>query len=448
MKTKLSCGETLLVGATLFGMFFGAGNVIFPIHMGQEAGANSWWAALGFILTGVGIPILAVGAIAVSHSTGLFGLARHVGRGWAYFFTCLLYLTIGPFFAIPRTAATSFTSSLPVIPGTSLQLNQLLFSVVFFVIVLFFSLKPSGIMTWIGKIFVPIFLVFLAILMVVALLNPSTPYSSVTPDAVYSSNPFFHGFLDGYNTMDAIAGLAFGIVVVDSIHSLGVRKDTDVAKSALKAGVVTAILMGVIYIGTTFMGAQSLGFTELSEEGGTAFAQVADHYFGRVGAWLLAVTITVACMKTAIGLVISCSEAFVKMFPHALSYRGWVIAFTLFSLVVTNVGLAQLIEYAVPVLMLLYPLGITLIVLGLASHAINFAHSVFVGATAGALIGAIPDFLSRLPFGPDVSAFASAIPLGSLGLGWIVPTIIGALIGTGVAASRSEFRRSSDALNE
>ena len=165
MKQKLSFKEYVYVASMLFGMFFGAGNLIFPVYMGQVAGRNVWPAIVGFLVTGVGLPLLGVAALGISRSSGLFDLSRKVGRPYAYFFTCALYLTIGPFFAIPRCATTSFTVGLEqVLPnGGSSRVYLLLFSLLFFAATLFFSLRPGKILTYVGKILTPCFLAFLAI---------------------------------------------------------------------------------------------------------------------------------------------------------------------------------------------------------------------------------------------------------------------------------------------
>lgn len=175
MKGKhLSLKQRLLVAATLFGMFFGAGNLIFPVHLGQLAGHNLVPATVGFILTAVGIPILGVAAIGNTHSDGLQALASKVGGRYGCYFTCLLYLTIGPCFAIPRCATTSFTTGIAPMLGNAVseRMTLFLFSAVFFALVLLFSLRPGNITLWIGKIINPLFLFFLGILIVSALLHP------------------------------------------------------------------------------------------------------------------------------------------------------------------------------------------------------------------------------------------------------------------------------------
>lgn len=186
-QTCLSHKQRLLVAGTLFGMFFGAGNLIFPVHLGQLAGRQFLPATIGFILTAVGIPILGVAAIGNTHSEGLQDLSRRIGRRYSYFFTCLLYLTIGPFFAIPRCATTSFTAGVRPLLGTQLseQTMLLLFSLIFFGLVFVFSIRPGSITLWIGKIINPLFLLFLGVLIVTALLHPSIAVSGAVPDASY-----------------------------------------------------------------------------------------------------------------------------------------------------------------------------------------------------------------------------------------------------------------------
>ena len=199
MHRKLSAKQYILLASMLFGMFFGAGNLIFPVSMGQQAGSNLWPAAIGFCLTGVGLPLLGIAAMGISRSEGLFDMCSKVSRPYSYFFTCLLYLSIGPLFAIPRTATVSFSVGiLPLIPEGSSSLVLCIFSALFFAIVLFFSLRPSGIMTWIGKILNPLFLLFLGILTVTALLNPMGSLTSAAPSGNYVSQSFFQGFLDAF----------------------------------------------------------------------------------------------------------------------------------------------------------------------------------------------------------------------------------------------------------
>ena len=429
-KKTLSMKETIVVASTLFGMFFGAGNLIFPVHLGQMAGSNSWPAIIGFCITAVTIPILAVAAIGNTHSDNLLQLASKAGSKYGRIFTAALYLTIGPFFAIPRCASVSYTTGVAPLVGDKGQwIAQLIFTFIFFAVVMFFSLRPSGITTWIGRIINPIFLAFLAILVVVALINPGASMSEVAPTDAYQSGALFNGFIEGYGTMDAIAGLAFGIVIINVVRDLGVDDDGDVARATVKSGVFTGLLMALIYILTIIMGAQSRGLFELSDNGGIALTQISNHYLGGLGSIVLALTITFACLKTAIGLVTSCGEMFVKVIPGKLNYRGWAMVFTLFSFIVSNVGLTAIINYAVPVLMLLYPLAITLIILALTEGLFGKSKQVYMWVTIGAFIPAVFDFLKALGIGPVATLGSKVFPFFDLGLGWVVPSLVGLVLG-------------------
>lgn len=433
MNHRLSFRQRLLVAVTLFGMFFGAGNLIFPVHLGQLAGSRVIPAMIGFIVTAVTIPILGVAAIGNTHSDGLQTLASKVGKGYGYVFTCLLYLTIGPFFAIPRCATTSFTTGIEPMLRGSASLALLIFSAVFFALVLFFSLRPAGITTWIGKIINPIFLVFLAVLVISALLKPGARAADIAPAAGYESGAFFSALIEGYGTMDAIAGLAFGIVVIDIIRSMGVKADGAVAKDVLRSGILTGLLMAFIYIITILMGAQSRGLFETSDNGGIALAQIAGHYLGGAGSIVLAITITAACLKTSIGLVTSCSDTFVRMFPKGPGYKTWAVIFSVFSFAVSNVGLSKIIEFSLPVLMFLYPLAITLIALALGGKLFDHDRRVYVSVTAFTGVAALFDFVKTLPAGlqiPGVVALGEKIlPWYGLNLGWVVPALIGLVLG-------------------
>ena len=352
MKRSLNRKETVFVASMLFGMFFGAGNLIFPVSMGQLAGSSMWQAAAGFLITGVGLPLLGVAALGISREDGLLGLSSRVGQRYGRFFTCVLYLTIGPFFAIPRCATVSYTVGVErILPGGAQTAALAVFSLLFFAAVLFFSLRPGEILTWIGKVLNPLFLVFLGLLVIRALISPMGRISEAAPEGAYVSGAFFKGFLEGYNTMDALAGLAFGIIVVNVIKNLGVDKPGDVAKSTVKAGIFSSILMAVIYVLVTVVGAQSRGLSAPADNGGEALAMIAEHYFGAAGAVILAATVTVACLKTAVGLITSCSETFSSIFPKGPSYRVWAVLFSTLSFLVANLGLNAIISWSMPVLM-------------------------------------------------------------------------------------------------
>ena len=440
---KLTLRQKILVAGTLFGMFFGAGNLIFPVHLGQMAGQNALPAIIGFIITAVGVPILGV-----THSDGLQTLSGKVGKGYGIFFTCLLYLTIGPLFAIPRCATVSFTTGITPLLGADSpeRLYLLLFSAVFFAFVLFFSLRPGKITVWIGKIINPLFLFFFAALMLAALLAPGAAVSAVEPVEAYRSDAFFPALIEGYGTMDAIAGLAFGIVVIDVIRRMGVDNDDAIAEDVLSSGLLTGALMALIYVVSIVVGAQSRGLFELSENGGIALTQIAGHYLGGVGLFILAFTITFACLKTSIGLVTACAETFSKMTNGKISYRSWAILFTVFSFAVSNIGLSAIIEYSIPMLMLIYPPAIALILLAFLGKFFAHDRTVYIATMIGTWAAAIFDCMKTLPAPVQAAlhldapiAFAAAhLPLFDKNLGWLLPAVIGFAAGMAIRASRRQ----------
>ena len=427
MKERLSLRQLVAVGSMLFGLFFGAGNLIFPAAMGQQAGWNVLTASAGLLITGVGLPLLGVAALGISRCDGLASLSSRVGKGYGLFFTCLLYLTIGPFFAIPRCATVPFeVGVVPAMGGSGSPAALAVFSVVFFAAVLWFSLRPGKILTWVGKVLNPLFLVCLGVLLVTALANPMGSAALVVPAEGYTQAAFVSGFLEGYNTMDALAGLAFGIVVVQVIRGLGVEDPGSIAGNTVLAGCLGCGLMGVIYLAVAVAGAQTRAVYPAASNGGEVLLWMAQHYFGAFGAVILAVTVTFACLKTAVAL-----------FPNGPSYRVWAVGFSLFSCGAANFGLNTILAWATPVLMFLYPLAITLILLSLAGRWFDNDRRVYASVTAFTLAAALLDFCRALPAGARealhlgglLEAAGRWLPLFSLGLGWVCPALVGLALG-------------------
>lgn len=450
MKRSLNRKETVFVASMLFGMFFGAGNLIFPVSMGQLSGNNMWQAAAGFLITGVGLPLLGVVALGISREDGLMGLSSRVGRRYGKFFTCILYLTIGPFFAIPRCATVAYTVGVERIIPDSMQTAVLaVFSLLFFAAVLFFSLRPGEILTWIGKVLNPLFLLFLGLLVIRALLSPMGSISGAAPEGAYAAGAFYQGFLEGYNTMDALAGLAFGIIVVNVIRDLGVENPGDVAKNTVRSGILSSVLMAVIYVLVTVVGAQSRGVFPPSSNGGEALALIAGHYFGPAGAVILAAAVTLACLKTAVGLITSCGETFQKIFPKGPSYRKWAVLFSTLSFLIANLGLDAIVSWSKPVLLFLYPLAITLILLTLFGRLFGNDGRVYRWVTGFTAAAAAVDFINALP-GQVLSALrlektAEAVrdflPFAENGFGWICPALLGLVIGIFYCAYKKSIYR-------
>ncbi|RWZ58021.1 branched-chain amino acid transport system II carrier protein [Halobacillus fulvus] len=437
MQKTPSFSTYAIIGTMLFGMFFGAGNLIFPIQLGQMAGTNFWPALIGFLVTAIGLPFLGILAIGLSGSNGLRDLASRVHPAFGLTFALALYLTIGPFFAIPRTATVPFVVGFePFITPGQVTVWLAVFSFIFFALVYYFSLNPAKIMDYIGKYLTPAFLVFLFILIVTAIVKPMGSFSEPVGD--YTSLAFMTGFTEGYNTMDALASLAFGIVVISAIRRQGIKDRVEIAKATWKSGLFAMGLMALIYGLITYMGASSVPAIGTFDNGGLIFAEVAQYYFGPFGAVLLAIIIVLACLKTSIGLITACSEFFHETFPK-VSYKQFALMLCLISFAFANFGLTNIIQFAVPVLMFLYPLAIVLILLGLSSPLFRHKRGVygasmfltfFVSFIDGysALTDSIPAV--TLPLLESVRSFyLEFLPLYDIGLGWILPAVAGALIG-------------------
>ncbi|MCB5951644.1 branched-chain amino acid transport system II carrier protein [Enterococcus sp. BWT-B8] len=437
MNKKLSWREYLFVGSMLFGLFFGAGNLIFPVHLGQEAGSAVFWANLGFLITGIGLPFLGVIAIGISKSNGLFDLAQRISRPYAIIFTTLLYLTIGPFFALPRLATTSFEIGLaPFIAPQQQPVFLALFSALFFFTAWLFSRKPSKILDYVGKFLNPLFLVLLGILLLLAFIYPLGSAGTAPVSEAYVQHAFFKGFTEGYNTLDALASLAFGIIIVTTIRRMGIEEPNEIARDTIKSGAVSILLMGIIYSLLAYMGAMSMGAFPLSENGGIALAQIANHYLGSWGSLILALIIIIACLKTAIGLITACAETFSELFPQA-GYSTYIIAVSILPCLFANVGLTNIIQFSIPVLMFLYPLAITLMLLVIIGPLFHHRPEVYQMTTYVTLLAALLDALNNSPSFIKDSGFVqnilewagSYLPFFSIGMGWIVPSIIGFIVG-------------------
>ena len=432
MKKNLTLSEKLLVGSLLFGLFFGAGNLIFPLELGQRSGSNITPVTIGFLLSAVSLPILAVVATAASDSESLFDLSKAAGSKFAYFFTTLLYLTIGPGFAIPRTATTTYEV---VFEGNEAFYNSfglLLFSLVFFALVLFFSIKKAKLIDTIGKFMTPIFLVLLSFLLILTIFKPMGTVGVSEPAPKYVASPVAVGFVDGYNTLDAPAGLAFAIIIISSIKEFGVTDKKSMAIETLKSGLVCLIAMSLIYAGLSFMGGAAANILDDYENGAVILAKISEYYLGNLGHILLSIIVFIACLKTAIGLVSACSEMFEEMFNHRLNYKTYCVVFSVVSLLIANLGLKQIVSLSLPVLMFIYPISIVLIALSIVSIFMGkrtFVYKISLAVTGVfALLDflkASPEFISKSSAVTNLLDFASkSLPGFEIGFAWLIPALI------------------------
>ncbi|MFC3039892.1 branched-chain amino acid transport system II carrier protein [Virgibacillus xinjiangensis] len=416
--------DIFIIGFMLFALFFGAGNLIYPPVLGIEAGTAYWPAIFGFILTGVGLPILAVTAISFVKNDAR-ELADRVHPLFGLLFTSTVYLAIGPFFGIPRAATVGYEMSVqPFTDGTS-GTALLIFTLIFFSLVFLVSLNPSRMVDRIGQYLTPILLTAIIGLSIGALLLFDNPAG--TPGQDYASTPLFTGFLEGYLTMDAIAALAFGIIVVNAFKDRGYHSPKQLVPATLKAGLVAGIGLTAVYGVLGWIGSKMAAHGSYTN-GGNILSNAADLIFGSFGTLLLGVIVTLACFTTSVGLVVASGQFFVKVTPF--SYK-WIISIvTVASFLIANQGLETIISISVPVLTFIYPIAIVLILLTFLDKLFGGRKGVYRGAILFTAITSLYDGLTA--FGLELTGITPVmeyLPFFGIGLGWLVPAIIGGLIG-------------------
>lgn len=437
MGKTLSAMEIVFVGLMLFSIFFGAGNLIFPPALGQAAGTQLFPAMAGFLITGVGLPLMGVLAIGVAGGAYTEQIERHVHPKFALALLVVLNLTIGPLFAIPRTGAVAFEVGIrSFLAEDSYAMGQFLYTLCFFGATYFLALNPSKIVDRVGKLLTPLLLLFMALLFVRAFYAPLGTLQP--PVQAYASAPFWQGFQEGYLTMDLLAFIAIGSIVIEAIKAKGVEQPRDIGRLCIVAGLISATLMSLVYLALSYLGASSTSMLGISENGGVILTSVARHYFGATGGLLLALIISVACLTTSCGLASSCAWYFNRISRGRVQYQRLLVAITLFSVLAANVGLTGLIAVSVPFLVALYPVVIVLVILSLAhplfrgrkevyrySLAMTLAFSSFSGLNAAGIpLTLINGWLARY------------VPLYGMNLGWLLPALAGAFLGYAISMRR------------
>lgn len=436
-KSKMSFKDYAVVSSLLFGLFFGAGNLIFPLHLGQLAGHNWVPATLGFLVTGVLLPLLSVLAIAIVKADGVYDVGLPLGTGFALVFMVLIHATIGPLFGTPRTATVAYEVGLKPFLGAGNSWGLLLFSALFFGASFAFSYRENDILSNVGKVLNPLFLALLTLVFLVAFASPLGSTTSAPVTVAYSnfSNALTNGFLEGYNTMDALAGLAFGVTVVTAIQQMGQKDPKSVSLVTAKSGFFSMGAVALIYLLLILLGAMSLGQFKLSPEGGTAFTQIVNAYAGPVGQAVLATLLTVTCLTTAVGLVAAFAQDFHNHFPK-VSYHVWLFLSCLASFLTANFGLETIIAWSTPMLMFLYPLSMVLILLSVFSPLFKRDGVVYLTVVVCTVVPAFFDMIVAFPkvvsqshVGLAVAGMRSYLPLANIGMSWAVPALVGLVVG-------------------
>ncbi|EEY09297.1 LIVCS family branched chain amino acid:cation symporter [Mannheimia haemolytica serotype A2 str. OVINE] len=417
--------NTLVVGFLLFAIFFGAGNLIFPPKLGYESSTEFFSAISGFVLTGVGLPLLGI-IVSAFYNGGYKSALDKIHPWFSLAFLTSIYLAIGPFFAGPRTAATAYEMAIMPFLGDSSQVSMLIFTLIYFAFTLWLALNPNKMVDRIGAILTPILLITIIGLVIRAGFILDTDPQITTPNTNEQSY-FFKGMVDGYLTMDALASLAYSVIVLNAIRGKGVSQAA-LQRQTVSAGLVAAVALAVIYISLGWIGnnmpisADTLSMlSERKLDLGTYILNtVTTQAFGELGRSVLGVIVSLACLTTAVGLAVSVSEYFNEIFPK-ISYKVYAILFTVISFTVANQGLKEVISKSIPVLLVLYPIAMTVILMLLINLVIKLPLSA---QRLSLLLVTIVAIASVAGVG-----FTENLPLKSYSMEWLPFAIIGAIIG-------------------
>jgi len=427
---NLSTRAYLAIGMMLFALFFGAGNLIFPAALGQHAGDNVGWALLGFVLTGVGLPLLGVVAMGYSSCKDVEELASRVHPIYGLLYTISLYLSIGPMFATPRTGTVAYEIAIkPFADGLHMNMEPI-FLALFFGISLWLSISPQKLVNRIGNILTPALLLVILLLIVKSFITPLGGYAVPQPSYGDAPTAVLQGFLDGYNTMDALASVVFAILVIDFVRLSGATSRAVITKTVMEVGAIAVGLLGIVYVFIANIGATSVERFGLFETGAPVLSVSANYLFGEFGQIILAIIVLLACLSTSIGLITSCGTYFHKLTPK-ISYKLYVVIFSLAAFGLSMFGLKTIISAAIPVLMLLYPLTIVIILLALLHNVFGGRRCVYVWTVAFTMISALMTGLETAGIAPTAleQLFAQYIPFQSAGMGWVSFAVLGFVVG-------------------
>lgn len=416
MKNKMK--DSIVVGFALFSMFFGAGNLIFPPSLGNKLGDQYLLGIIGFVITGVGLPLLAI--LACSKGNGTFeSITNKIGTKFTLILTTVLFFAIGPLLAIPRTAATTFEISIqPLFPTWS----PIIVMAIYFLINLFFVLKRSSIIDTIGKFLTPALIIILTIIIIKGVISPIGDITSTDATNIFSTS-----LLEGYQTMDALAALLFAGVITSSIIEKG-YKGTEVKSVLLKASVIAVIGLAFVYGGLTFIGAHTVNLVDSNISNTTLLVFIAKRILGTFGVALIGAAIGLACLTTSIGLLTAGSTFFEKVTNGKLSYKFNAIVISLMSYIIACQGVDNIVKLSVPILNVLYPVAITLIIVTMLNKFLTNIISIKVAVYTSLICGLLFSlFGDRLRF----------MPLASIGFGWVIPTIIALIIGLFIKTNKT-----------
>ncbi|MDG6881702.1 LIV-II [Phocoenobacter uteri] len=423
--------NVFVVGFMLFAIFFGAGNLIFPPKLGLDSGVAFWPAIIGFVVTGVGLPLL--GILVATHYKGGYKKALEEIHPWiSLLLLGAIYLTIGPFFAIPRTAATAFDMAVIPFIGEVDPVSLFLFTLAYFGITLWVSLNPTKMVDRIGSILTPVLLVSIIalVLRTMSLLMGGEAVHTTTA----MKTPLVDGFLEGYQTMDALAAFAFSVVVMNAIRAKA-RKGESLTKQATAASAIAAVALGIIYIAIGWIGNKmplsAETISEVADSGQNLgvfiLNNAAMQAFGELGRSLLGLIVTLACLTTSIGLVVATASYFHSVFEK-ISYRTYAIVFTLIGFGLANQGLNAVISKSIPVLLILYPISMTAMLVLLVNLVMPLSR---LARGVPIVLVTVVSILSVM--GSDLVA---NLPLKMYSMEWLPFAVVGAVIGFAISKTQ------------
>ena len=402
--------DILIIGFALFAMFFGAGNLIFPPYLGHNIGSQYIIGMIGFIITGVGLPLLAILACLKGDGT-LINIASKIGPKFAIIFASILFIAIGPMLGIPRTAATTFEISIqPLFPSFS----PILFMVIYFAINLIFVLNKSSVLDTIGKYLTPALITILSLVIIKGIFMPIGEINSTNATSVFSNS-----IIEGYQTMDALAALLFATIVTNGLKSKGYDNEKMVPM-ALRASIIAALGLAFVYGGLTILGAQTTTLVGSDISKTSLLLFISSSILGNIGKTIMVIGMSLACLTTSIGLLTAGSTFFEKISNGKLPYRINAIVISIISIAIGALGVDKIVKISGPILNILYPVAITLIVTTLLNKYITNIKAVRLGIYTSLVFGILSEIkIINLSF----------IPLASFGFTWLMPTIIAILIG-------------------
>lgn len=417
---KLSIKDLILLILTNFALYVGAGNIIFPPYIGMLSGSEVLTSGLGFLITGVGLPVIA--AIALARVCGsLNAITSPLGIKIGIAMIVICYLAIGPFYAIPRTATVAFELSIrPLLSKNYL----LIFTILYFITVFFIALYPTKLLDIVGKILSPIKIGALFILCISAIfIMPSDPIEGFEP---YKTAPFAQGIINGYLTLDTLASLAFGTVIVSAIRSRNVTDRKSITKYAAISGCLAGLGMIFVYVCLFKLGNHSYQIASHAQNGAEVLTAFINYSFGAKGTIFLAIVILFACLVTAIGLTCACSTYFAKI--TGVNYRIYVFIITVVSALIANLGLTSLIQVSVPVLITLYPAFIILVIASFFTDKMKKPHYVIAPTAVLALIFGVIDGFDAAGITLLPTSISAKIPFFNADLAWVLPCLVLSII--------------------